>query len=405
MNHFLAEDAVISVNNLSKKFCRNLRMSMIYGVRDLTKSTFGIKSNNSKLEKDEFWAIKDISFELRKGEVLGIIGPNGSGKSTLLRLLSGIFTPDEGEVIIKGRVGALIALGAGFHPHMTGRENIYLNGVILGMSHDEIDAKFDKIITFSEIGQFVDAPVSTYSSGMRVRLGFAIAIQINPDVLIIDEVLAVGDVGFRAKCYNLIADIMRNTAVIFVSHSIPILERYCDRLLLLKEGSTQCISDLSGQITKSDVIQEYYQCYQEESKVTFCEDGNRLESFEILNKNYDALKTIEHGSLLRLRVKAKIENAVSSPIVQIAFVNRELQVIASLKSSRGAIKNIKNSIECIADINPFILNTGDYKITLVVMDEQEHRHLIWYVAAWTIKVVGKSQNYGAAAIFFDACWS
>ncbi|MBE9531297.1 MAG: ABC transporter ATP-binding protein, partial [Proteobacteria bacterium] len=194
-------EVVISIKNLSKKFCTHLKRSMAYGIIDLSKNLVGIKPNTEELRRDEFWALDNMNFELKRGEVLGLIGLNGCGKTTLLRLLTGIFPPDKGEITIKGRVGALIAVGAGFHPHMTGRENIYLNGTILGMSAKELDACFDDIIEFAEIGDFIEAPVSTYSSGMRVRLGFAIAIHINPDILLIDEVLAVGDLNFSIKCF------------------------------------------------------------------------------------------------------------------------------------------------------------------------------------------------------------
>ena len=180
-------EVILSAKDVSKKFCKKLRRSMAYGLTDLTKNLFAIKPGSAELRKEEFWALKDIDFELRRGDVLGLIGVNGSGKTTLLRLLSGIFPPDKGEIMIKGRVGALIALGAGFHPYFSGRENIYLNGAILGISRDELDAQFDKIVEFSEIGDFIDAPVATYSSGMRVRLGFSVAIAMKPDVLLIDE--------------------------------------------------------------------------------------------------------------------------------------------------------------------------------------------------------------------------
>ena len=213
-------EIVLSAKKVSKKFCKKLRRSMAYGLTDLTKNLFGIKPDSSGLRKEEFWALNEIDFELRRGEVLGLIGVNGSGKTTLLRLLSGIFPPDKGEIMIKGRVGALIALGAGFHPYFSGRENIYLNGAILGISRGELDAQFDKIVEFSEIGDFIDAPVATYSSGMRVRLGFSVAIAMKPDVLLIDEVLAVGDLGFKVKCLNEINELMKNAAVIFVSHSM-----------------------------------------------------------------------------------------------------------------------------------------------------------------------------------------
>ena len=209
---------------------------MAHGIVDLSKNLVGIKQDTTKLRKGEFWALDNISFELRRGEALGLIGVNGSGKTTLLRLLAGIFPPDKGEIMVNGRVGALIAVGAGFHPHMTGRENIYLNGTILGMTSEEIDSKSEDIVGFAEIGDFLDAPVSTYSSGMRVRLGFSIATAIQPDLLLLDEILAVGDSRFRVKCFQRIGEILEKSAVIFVSHDMIQTSRICNSVMIIDHG-------------------------------------------------------------------------------------------------------------------------------------------------------------------------
>jgi len=231
------EDILVSIKHVSKKFCRNLRRSMAYGIADLSKNLLGMKPDTSMLRQSEFWAIDDISFELKRGETLGIIGVNGSGKTTLLRLLSGIFPPDKGEIQVKGRIGALVAVGAGFHPHMTGRENIYLNGTILGMARKEIQTKFENIIAFAEIGEFLDAPVSTYSSGMRVRVGFSIAIHCEPDILLVDEVLSVGDLGFRNKSLRRMNEYREQAnAIIFVSHNLEQVRVLCSRVIILDKG-------------------------------------------------------------------------------------------------------------------------------------------------------------------------
>src|SRR5690606_6950020 len=193
----------------------------------------------NSLRKQEFWAVKGVNFTLKRGECLGLVGHNGAGKSTLLKMLSGLIKPDDGVISIKGRVGALIELGAGFNPVLTGRENVYVNGQILGFGRKDIDQKFDAIVEFAEIEEFIDMPVRNYSSGMKVRLGFAVAAQMEPDVLIIDEVLAVGDVGFRAKCLNTINEISRQAAVIFVSHTMPQVARISTKGLLMHKGQTQ----------------------------------------------------------------------------------------------------------------------------------------------------------------------
>ena len=210
---------------------------MYYGSVDVLKSMLGMDTRTYILRSDEFWAVEDVSFELKKGQTLGLIGPNGSGKSTLLRLLNGIYLPDKGRIEIRGRVGALISLGAGFHPLMTGRENIYLNGSIMGMSRYEINKKFDSIVDFAEIGKFLDTPVKNYSSGMYIRLGFAIAIHAEPDIFFIDEVLAVGDANFQKKCFDKILNLReQGTSIVFVSHAMSTVERLCTESILMKNG-------------------------------------------------------------------------------------------------------------------------------------------------------------------------
>src|SRR6202012_1950313 len=196
------------------------------------------------LRAGEFWAVRDVSFALRRGECLGLIGHNGAGKTTLLKMLNGLIKPDSGKITLRGRVGALIALGAGFNPILTGRENIYVNAAVLGLTKKEIDLKIEKIIDFSEIREFIDSPVQSYSSGMQVRLGFAVATALEPDVLLLDEVLAVGDVSFQAKCFNTLARFRsQGTAFILVSHNMHQISRYCDQVLYLKRGQILSAGD------------------------------------------------------------------------------------------------------------------------------------------------------------------
>jgi len=188
-------------------------------------------------EPDTYWALKDVSFEVGQGEVLGVIGRNGAGKSTLLKLLSRITEPTEGEARIKGRVSSLLEVGTGFHPELTGRENIYLNGAILGMKHAEIKAKFDEIVAFSEVEKFLDTPVKRYSSGMYVRLAFAVAAHLEPEVLIVDEVLAVGDAAFQKKCLGKMGDVVKHgRTVLFVSHNMDAVASLCTQVLLVEKG-------------------------------------------------------------------------------------------------------------------------------------------------------------------------
>ena len=236
-------EILVKVDGVSKKFCRDLKKSLWYGMCDVASELLPIQNSKSKIQNSgdalrpgEFWANKDISFELRRGECIGLIGRNGAGKTTLLKMLNGLIKPDEGTIEMRGRVGALIALGSGFNPILTGRENIYVNGSVLGISKKEIDAKIEGIIDFAEVRDFIDTPVHSYSSGMQVRLGFAVASSLSPDILILDEVLAVGDAAFRIKCYHRISEIRRNAAVIFVSHNMHQVARICDKGLTLSKG-------------------------------------------------------------------------------------------------------------------------------------------------------------------------
>ncbi|HIP72872.1 MAG TPA: ABC transporter ATP-binding protein, partial [Anaerolineae bacterium] len=192
-------DILVNVENVSKKFCRNLKRSLWYGVKDVGAEMFGRGSERIELRSQEFWAVKDVSFQLKRGETLGLIGHNGAGKTTMLRMLNGLIKPDTGRITVRGRIQALIALGAGFNPVLTGRENIYVNASVLGISKAETDRRFDQIVDFSGIEEFIDTPVQSYSSGMVVRLGFSIAAHLEPDILLVDEVLAVGDLAFKTK--------------------------------------------------------------------------------------------------------------------------------------------------------------------------------------------------------------
>lgn len=228
---------IINFDKVSKKFCSRLRAQMLYGINDIAKNILNIKTNADNLREDEFWAVKNISFSVKKGEAFGLLGQNGSGKSTILKMMNGIFMPDIGEISIAGKVGALIEVGAGFHPYLTGRENIYLNGTILGMTKRDIDEKFDDIVDFSEIKQFLDMPVKNYSSGMYVRLGFSVAAHLKTDILLIDEILAVGDIDFQKKCLDKITNLKKGgTTIVFVSHNVDNLKKICDRCLFLKNG-------------------------------------------------------------------------------------------------------------------------------------------------------------------------
>lgn len=250
-------EVLVRVENVGKIFCRDLKKSLLYGLKDSIRDLIGggrsKSSGQRQLRKDEFWANEGVSFELRRGECLGMIGHNGAGKTTLLKMLNGLIKPDAGRIEMHGRIGALIALGAGFNPILTGRENIYINGSVLGCSRDEIDNRLDEIVDFAEMRDAIDSPVANYSSGMQVRLGFAVASALEPEVLLVDEVLAVGDNAFQKKCYERIYELKRKgVSIIVVSHNPYQLERLCEKVAVLDHGKLVCLTD------GKDAILEYH---------------------------------------------------------------------------------------------------------------------------------------------------
>jgi lipopolysaccharide transport system ATP-binding protein len=247
LSHLPYDDVLVQVEQVSKKFCRSLKKSLWYGMKDLGNELIGGNgAGRDELRPEEFWAVNDVSFELKRGECLGLIGRNGAGKTTLLKMLNGLIKPDKGRIEMKGRVGALIALGAGFNPILTGRENVYVAGAILGLKVKEIDDKYNSIVTFSELEEFMDTPVQSYSSGMQVRLGFAVAAQMEPDILLLDEVLAVGDAQFQIKCINVIRTLQeRGVGIILVSHNMVNILRYSNAGLYLENGKIKSLGSIA----------------------------------------------------------------------------------------------------------------------------------------------------------------
>lgn len=361
-NHMTSNnnDVLVKVEGLSKKFCKELKTSLWYGVKDLVSGVNG-SSQERVLRPKEFWAVKDINFELRRGECLGLIGHNGAGKSTLLKILNGLINPDAGKVTIKGRLGALIELGAGFNPILSGRENIYNNGAILGFSRKEINSKLETIIAFAELEEFIDMPVQNYSSGMKVRLGFAVASQMEPDVLIIDEVLAVGDVGFRIKCFNRITELLHRTAVIFVSHSMPQVAKISTVLILMNKGKA-----INFEKNIGEGIDKYYAEFGgEEYKMT--ETGLILKSFYVNNEFFSATQTakIDLKYLDDLVFKFDIEAAIliDKLGIIIRIYDKSLISVATIQNSINKFKK-----EVMIKVPRLQLGAGVYSIELFFVD-------------------------------------
>ncbi|WP_100615129.1 ABC transporter ATP-binding protein [Confluentibacter citreus] len=368
-------DVLVTVEGLSKKFCKDLKTSLWYGIKDLISNIQGNK-NERLLRPKEFWAVKDISFELRRGECLGLIGHNGAGKSTLLKILNGLLMPDAGKVTIKGRVGALIELGAGFNPILSGRENIYNNGAVLGFTKQEINSKLEDIIDFAEIREFIDMPVQNYSSGMKVRLGFAVAAQMEPDVLIIDEVLAVGDLGFIMKCFKTIDNLLDNTAIIYVSHNMPTVSRLCDKIILMEKGQSLFQGNQVGK-----AIDMYYGSFVEnESNIVFTNGSIELLTIDLLSslKMNDNIHEIKWKDDLLLYFKFKLNLYIDIPIFRVLLYDKEQRPLAIFEPNydENLLKNNNGFLEFTIKHEGIQLSKGIYSINVTAFKRNSNEPIL-----------------------------
>lgn len=363
----------VRVENASKIFCRSVKKSMLYGLMDIAAEATGIGNRDKNLRPFEFYALENISLELSKGDCLGLIGANGSGKSTLLKMINGIYMPDTGMIEIHGNVGALIEVGAGFHPMLTGRENIFLNGSILGMKKAEISKNLEAIVEYAELKDFIDMPVKYYSSGMYVRLGVAIAAQIKPDVLIIDEVLSVGDIGFRAKCVNSILDIMQDTATIFVSHNMTDIARICNRIICLDDGKII----YSGENVQQGIL-KYYEQADIEGNNKFDSESAGINSIEIKQNNDHGENNIfTYGSEIEIYVKGYVLSQLRDMTISLNIFDIGMQMVEQNSSyfNNYPIMISDGQFSVSLKIDQILLNPGKYYLSVVVHDREHHKVL------------------------------
>jgi lipopolysaccharide transport system ATP-binding protein len=317
------DDFAISARGLGKRYRRLLRSQRHDSLRDViaagVKDMFASKSaREERTKRNTFWALSDAEFDIKTGENVGIIGLNGAGKSTLLKLLSRITTPTTGNIRIRGRLGALLEVGTGFHAELTGRENVFLYGSILGMTRKEVAAKFDQIVEFAEIAEFIDTPVKRYSSGMYVRLAFAVAAHLDPDILLLDEVLAVGDFAFQRKCMNFAKQLQRRGAtILFVSHNMFSIKTMCQRVIYLKKG----------QVVFDGPTAEGLRLYEADSRLAdvpwFVEpEGGRRITFDdvqLLKLNGEESTVFDFGERMKLRLSYKTKGRVERVDVRVGI--------------------------------------------------------------------------------------
>jgi ABC-type polysaccharide/polyol phosphate transport system ATPase subunit len=363
----------IAVDGVSKRY-------RLYHERNQSlKATF-MRGRRARYE--DFWALRDVSFEVAEGATFGIIGENGSGKSTMLKCLAKILRPDQGSIATRGKISALLELGAGFHPELSGRENVYLNGAILGLSKRQIDQRFDEIVDFAGLEHFIDTPVKNYSSGMYVRLGFSVAINVEPDILLIDEILAVGDADFQRKCGEKFEDLRsRGKTIVIVSHALSIVRNLCDEIALLEHG------DLRRVGPAGDVIDEYIGDVMSK-RINAGERGTRwgsgeavIDEIEMLDDSGEPVKRIRTGDTVVFRLHFSTTEQIERPVFGLGvhaltgiFVGG-----ASTRDDNKVLDTIDGTGFLDFRIDRLMLVPGTYDLTLSVLNSSlthtfDHRH-------------------------------
>lgn len=326
---------------------------------------------------DYFWALRDASFQIARGESVGIIGSNGAGKSTTLKILSRVTVPTRGAFFAVGKVGALIEVGAGFHFDLTGRENVFLNGAIMGMTRVEVERKFDQIVAFAEIERFIDTPIKYYSSGMAVRLGFAVAAHINPDILLVDEVLAVGDAAFQAKCLNKLAELREQAkTIVLVSHNMTNIVQHCDRVLWIDRGTVRAAGEPEA------IVEEYLRAVQPQASassaagaIVDADAPVRIAQVTVRNHRGESGEPLVHGAQGVIAVDYDVLAPVNDPVLGVSFENVNGQALGGLTSRLAGIKldtsRPRGSVHLVLD--PVIFTRGLYRLTVSIQDERLQR--------------------------------
>ena len=398
----------IEFNEVWKKYKKGEKINSL---RDAIPKLFSRGNSGMELDSKEFWALKNVSFNIAKGDVVGIMGPNGAGKSTILKLLSKIMNPNKGSMAIHGRLAALIEVTAGFHPDLTGRENVYLNGTILGMRTKEINSKFDEIVEFSGVGEFIDTPVKRYSSGMFSRLGFSVAAHMDPDILLVDEILSVGDIAFQAKCAAKIRELLNSgVTVLLVSHQLNMIQSLCKRAILLQ----------NGEVVKDGKVEEVFPYYQnivykknEEDllhKMSAIDGKVRIDKksmMEITNVS------ISNGSSSKLDVNDPIEfqidyetnEVLDNPIFTIEIIRADGVLCCSSESNEAGINigTIEGKGRIKVNLGKTLLAPGIYMAKISVWDkEMMHPYIVRNRDVFRIEY-GTKQTEGL--ILINANWS
>lgn len=408
----------ISIKNVSKNF-------KVYKDKPLSvkEKILKLRSNDYK----NFHAVNGVSLDIKKGETVGLIGHNGCGKSTLLKLISKILYPDKGNIEVDGRISSLIELGAGFHPDFTGRENIYMNGSIFGLSTSEIDEKIDEIIRFSELEEFIENPVRTYSSGMYMRLAFSVAINVNPEILLIDEILSVGDSNFQKKCYDKIEGFKNSGAtIVIVTHDLGTLEKICDRVVwldkgqIVQQGNADYVIDLYMQYMNGKFVEQKQKEHTEKAENVievqkdeiknarideFSEDnrwGNReveIVKARIINKDNMETDTVLASEKITIEIQYRVNEKLEEYIFGIGFYTADKMLVygTNTQLDRLKVKDINTEGKVFFEIPSCNLLSGNYKLNVAVVDK-DNRALDFIKYYMDFKVVSNDRAVGVHSI-------
>ena len=374
-------DVAIRLQNVSKRYRRQRAW---YGSLRSEVNTWlrRLKGGASAVEEDVLWALKDVSFDVARGESVGLIGHNGAGKSTLLKVLSRVTAPTSGSYSTRGRVGALIEVGAGFHPELSGRDNVYLNGAILGMGRKEIDAKFDRIVSFAEVENYIDSPLKYYSSGMEVRLGFAVAAHVNPDILLIDEVLAVGDASFQTKCLNKLAELKEQaTTIVLVSHNMASIVQHSTKVLWMDRGRLRAIGD------PDEVVSQSLGAVREQAAAGDPRDGIsramtdddrpiRIGSVTLCDREGRPRKVFQTGEPACIEIQYSVQRAVPDPVFEVTINDAHGFFLGGITTRFDGLKIDTSQPEgCLRlTLRPLVFVKGDYVVNVHVRDQQIQRY-------------------------------
>ena len=391
-------EPAITVSGISKRYCRSLKKSLWYGIRDIGNELSGRGQQADRLRQAEFWALDNISIEVGRSECVGLVGHNGAGKTTLLKLINGLVKPTSGRITVRGSVRALIALGAGFNPVLTGRENIRVASAVLGFSEQETKAQFEEIVAFSELEKFIDSPVQTYSSGMVARLGFAVAVHTRPDILLVDEVLAVGDLRFGMKCFQKIGSFRsEGGAILLVSHNPYTIRSNCDRVVWLEYGKVRAVGEVN------EVCDAYELHMGQEAAPSL---QQRYGDGALHVSHIDCPTEIASGDGLSIRVTLESDRTLVDPIIQVSLTAPGGQhVVVNDTLTDGvdiAIERGSNVFEL--DYPTLPIRPGVYTFNVAVSEQYMTNLQLMDLGIGRIEVRRERDDHGAGFLALAPTW-